>query len=725
VGTPRERSDPGIVRGKCVPSFERSCGYSVPSRAQPSGGNPIADPLWGKDGAQKEGNLELLQRLQDRLGDPTRRFIDEVFWYWPLPWGSDGQPCPQEPADWAQRVQVWQELAPHNYAAQHNLAVWAHQEALQKALPSEDSPPEADSAGEGLWRTLWDYWKKTLENEGFWKQLQVRAQVHGLSALGHQELRETVSLALALTAARLEVRKAEGRQDPSSHPPHPWRKCFEEYFGGQIVQEAFTYALQGLRQTLDAFCQDAKRRTSADPLQGGRIAWELVHDALPKYTLLTRFPCGDSMTREAAHLLVKAIRVCLQEYEDKTEDWETCIQVLEVLKKSVPARSIPKDLEDFLQRMKEYLEEGDRWHAPGYWELPPQALETLEKAKKEIEGEHWEAATRLLKPLTISQEIPVQRAARFALAQCLQRQCVREINSLLSKIESLSDLIDKIQNALDGFPPFFQLVKLRSLVEDHNRQVRRLKERLPNFFNMLLEARRLNPLNKRIEKNLEQIRKVATQADVQLPSPHQEVYVVWEIPSSGADGKCWFCGQRESQPCSNLLIPLWKVGEESPVVCGKRCEYMFTEIAVPRCKKCQYLQKGTQLRIAIGSVCWALLGTIVMGTVALLYLLYYQPREDIRGAAEVFSRVLEVLELNPREAVLCFLGLIASFTIVRWIVSGILKRRAKKLLIQMGTKPVSAIDEYPLYHQKIAKGWKKKSRSWMEWKNPLRMVRVI
>lgn len=677
----------------------------------------LAQIRWAP-GSESEKIKEAEDRLQmarTRLNSPHLRFIDEVFGIWPVSWGSDGQAVAEEPADFQKGVQLWQELSSSNYAAQHNLAVYTHAQALERELQSVGSQTDADSEREKekLWETALNYWDKTLQNPKFWDRLQERARDLRLSVRVDEDFRKTLKMAIALTGAYLEIQRAEQRirlsfsdvvagdvfwigvrtnDIPKSFTPHPWRK----YCDRQTVQDTLRYALQNTLSTLKAFCQGAKQHTDTDALQGGRLAGELLENMAPKYALLRRFLGPDDlMVRQFAHFLGEALCHCLRGYENKTEDWETCVRVLEAFKEHLKPNPPPQKVEELLQHWQNALAEGDRWYAPGYWELPREVVNELEKAKAEMEQKNWTSAIKILRRFVTSKDPAVERAARFALAHCLRRQCVSEVNNLVTQLSNLSDRIDQIRNQLDKLGPLMAVLFFREfrdgfdqLVDEHNRLVRQLKNDIPQYFRTLLEARRLNPLNKQIEENLEQLAKLADNANVSLPLSRESVYVVWEVqegcPSS--EGPCWFCGQAEGTASSNLALTMWGNVRETSSRWGTRYESLQSSMTIPRCPSCHAIHDQLKVHKGCGILGWAILVGIVLAFAGF----YYSSSTEIA----------------------IFLGLLG------WVVAAVIANRLRKvykqeLLIQLAIKPLSAIDEYPPLREKLKKGWKTGECDWV------------
>jgi hypothetical protein len=280
---------------------------------------PLAlDPPPGADAVR-----EALQRVRD----PERRLVEELFWFWPLD-STDGRPdaalASLEQGDTMAALEAW--CAPDsNRVGLHNRAVLFH--AI--ALDLEQLSASLDEAGrhrrDRCWRESMASWRETIEQDPFWERLAARIREiddRRLSTGMARRIRSLLPTVLLSVNARLAVTAAE-RGDDDEADRH-MTLIDDSGFDRGEAERALEVVLEPLRQRVLTFCKEAEA-ASSDPTKAHQVAADLLDHAapllLPLRLLRERHPMRESAHDEVAQRAI----TCGIAYGDKTEDWETAI----------------------------------------------------------------------------------------------------------------------------------------------------------------------------------------------------------------------------------------------------------------------------------------------------------------------------------------------------------------------------------------------------------------
>ena len=277
-----------------------------------------------------------------RLHDPERRLIDELFWFWPAELGPGRDDALERLAngDSTGAVRVWtqreRELT-EQYVSTHNMAILAHASALdlEHAVNGGLAERERRQRDEH-WAQAFRRWRILLEQEGFWSRLTARIRELDdprLTTGSARRLREGLPLALLSINAALAVRAAErtarndvGRQldilrswdvtaDGTARPAGGGRLT-------PVATEALLRVTAPIRERIQTLCRTAEPEADADPVRGDEIARRLISQTGPLLALLDLlFPAND-LHRSAARDEV-ALRAlgCQISFGNKTEKW--------------------------------------------------------------------------------------------------------------------------------------------------------------------------------------------------------------------------------------------------------------------------------------------------------------------------------------------------------------------------------------------------------------------
>ena len=248
---------------------------------------------------------ETIRGAAQRLKDPERRLLEEIFWIWP------------ESTDHQEIV------------TEHNLAVHAHSEALELELLEEQLEPEQQSLLDGTWDASIRRWSTLIDNHRFWDFIAWRMRELDDPRVRVEEipgLRRALPEALASINAQLAMRAFEirGHQQCRRHVELVRR------LAPQAAGDLLRGALEPARDKIRAICESVKPKPAEDPggaLQAARALLVRTGPSLAAYAAL--LPASD-VIGEALHDDVAEIALdCVLAYSHATADWAPVETVLE------------------------------------------------------------------------------------------------------------------------------------------------------------------------------------------------------------------------------------------------------------------------------------------------------------------------------------------------------------------------------------------------------------
>jgi len=161
-------------------------------------------------------DADMLRAALQRLRDPEKHLIDELFWFWPLENGnSDDEGLAALSADDRRAAAtLWmaaqEDGGRRGAVALHNLAVLALVGVVDSELEERDGAldDERRKMLPGLWKAAFERWSALRKTPVFWTAMQTRVEQIDDPRLNEDvvwNLRKTLPEALASLAARLAV----------------------------------------------------------------------------------------------------------------------------------------------------------------------------------------------------------------------------------------------------------------------------------------------------------------------------------------------------------------------------------------------------------------------------------------------------------------------------------------------------------------------------------------
>jgi hypothetical protein len=284
-----------------------------------------------------------------RLHDPVRRLVDELFWFWPHELGrsaGDAALLALGRQDVQVALDTW--LRQESYQSEsnvsvHNLAVLFHTQALdlEGAAATRDLTADERKKRDQCWRETGRRWKRLLGQEGFWSRLSARIrdlQDPRLTTGTSRRFRESLPLALLSISAHLAVEAAErgAYEDAKRHT-----QIMREWgFEATAVEEALRRATQPLRRRIMDLCQHAREQGKDDARHANVAACNLLEQTAPMLKALDCVLPEGHATREAAHdeVALGAFSPVI-DYGNETEDWVETRRLLDLVRAAAASAS--------------------------------------------------------------------------------------------------------------------------------------------------------------------------------------------------------------------------------------------------------------------------------------------------------------------------------------------------------------------------------------------------
>jgi hypothetical protein len=282
---------------------------------------------------------DALRGAVQRLRDPQRRLIDELFWFWPLEDGVENDPALKalETEGTGAASRLWQaavdEGGRQGAIALHNLAVLAHTVVLDAELDERDGKlsDARRNALKALWTSAYQHWGELRKDELFADVLRERVLDVDDPRLDDStvaNIRKTLAEALASVSARLAVAQFDAGKKEAC------RRVFAKLRASGLPQadvtRAVREALGPVRARLKACCTSVEKKPGGAPKEILLAAGRLLEQAQPLLALVDMaLPEGDA-TRAGLHDDVAGLVFSMTiDYGNQSEDFRGALPWLE------------------------------------------------------------------------------------------------------------------------------------------------------------------------------------------------------------------------------------------------------------------------------------------------------------------------------------------------------------------------------------------------------------
>jgi hypothetical protein len=255
-----------------------------------------------------EKDYHELREAAQRLHDPDKRLLDEIFWFWPETFGKSSEDAALQAVSRKDRetaLKVWTErekTGDERCVATHNLAVFFHASALD--LENLDRPLTTSEQMErdNLWKQSFARWRTLTDCPGFWTGLGDR--IHDLDdprltdeTAAH--IRKSLPMALLSLNASLAVAAAE-RGDVMDVARQK-RLMEASGFSDDMIKRSLRYAVSSMRDRVKLLCLNAASEMESPFAEPEKIALRLLENSrIPLQALDSVLPPGYA-TLDGAH----------------------------------------------------------------------------------------------------------------------------------------------------------------------------------------------------------------------------------------------------------------------------------------------------------------------------------------------------------------------------------------------------------------------------------------
>jgi hypothetical protein len=464
LGLPSDATAREISRRK--QTIEKAMTHSVPIPA----GSGSYFPLVPKP------DQSAVREAMQRLSEPERRLVDELFWFWPHHQGGAGEDdalCCLREGKQREAEGIWlQQEAEQSESSVsvHNLAVLYHLKALEWEMSELGGAPNPGAAvaetvtgpetekREKTWNTdevgkLWDKcfrrWRiLTDQEEGFWSRLTARVREledPRLTAGMARRIRTALPSALLSICGQLVLLAVQyGRRDAALRLVETIKKSG---FSDNYIKEGFELAIEPVRKRIKALCKGAEISAENDPVHADQACQQLLYDTKPLVEGLDCLLPAGHPTRDVAHdeVAERTLR-CQVKFANKTHDWNRSVTFLEQALALASSESLRKELQEQLEVVRKHVKTADDYCGTGYFDMPTPLLEHMEKARKMADRHDYDQAVQSLEELVARKgEVEVSTAClplvNKALAYCLGCRAIRRVNEELGTFDAFDTTV--------------------------------------------------------------------------------------------------------------------------------------------------------------------------------------------------------------------------------------------------------------------------------------------
>jgi hypothetical protein len=274
-----------------------------------------------------------------KLNDPERRVIDELFWFWPEQFGqsqSDGAIQALTRGDSRSALAFWVERGKNTgdgVVARHNLAIYWHLMAMEWEHRSlnGDNTDSGHREIEDYWRKAFIYWEPLATEDDFWEKIVIRIRQlddAGLDTGFARRMRSTLPEALDKINAELALTHAQ--KGNLAHARLHIQLMRETHQGLDDVEKTSQLVLSPAKTRLRQLVQQAKRAGEETPETADKAARNLLEQAKPLLDLFDLFHGQNSQTRNDLYdEVAEACVSCAVDHQKKTGDDLTFVYLLE------------------------------------------------------------------------------------------------------------------------------------------------------------------------------------------------------------------------------------------------------------------------------------------------------------------------------------------------------------------------------------------------------------
>jgi hypothetical protein len=283
---------------------------------------------------------DAIREATQRLQDPARRIVEELFWFWPTDWAvgrRDPALAALAKGDTGRASRRWSQAlqnsdSPACVAAKHNLGVMYQLAALdyeQVQLKRDVSVGSAEQMAT-YWQASLKWWEALADDESHWSMVAERIRILDDPALTTgfaRRLRKAFPEAMRRINATLATRYAEkGRFALASR-----HKAYMEGFlgdGGDALTTLAAVTESRRTRVYDAV-KRARVTAEREPAEGANAAREVLQaTAEPLKAIYALFPSDNHARMDPSDAVAEVCLECQSAFGRETRDWTQCIRIL-------------------------------------------------------------------------------------------------------------------------------------------------------------------------------------------------------------------------------------------------------------------------------------------------------------------------------------------------------------------------------------------------------------
>lgn len=332
--------------------------------------NEFGGDAWKREFRHVLGNLELPDYQEvcetfSRLEDPEERIVSEFFWFWTTGDGDEAIEALQAGRK-SDAIKAW-EAGEYSYGksrlvALHNLAVLYHFYALDAELQAVAErgiiPADFRMKMCGYWEKSFDYWEQLADNDDFWDLFTSRVREFDdprLTGGFVRRFRSVFPLAFDNINARIaaEYAKVDDFADARRHVNY----MLKTMSGLDDVESTLNVLFEPMENKVKLLIDSFDEKIKKNPKEGLQYSRSLLKDTEEIRRVAVGMLSEGQKIRTA--LLSDIAWACNRyqvAYGNATEDWRSCLAVLQELKEVACTPELKKRVEENIKTVQGNLE---------------------------------------------------------------------------------------------------------------------------------------------------------------------------------------------------------------------------------------------------------------------------------------------------------------------------------------------------------------------------------
>ena len=281
--------------------------------------------------------VETILTARQQLQNPSARFVNMFFWFWPIENQSFQDPAliALRSGNDAEAYGIWNETVDCGTAeqiliAKHNLTIYTHMNVLKKEIEILQSPQKRGIKKN--WETAYAHWMELHKSEDFWSYLKNKARSYDDPRLTTGFVRRMRTfLPQAITHINASIACDYLRLNPPLLNHVRRHKTLIEScsLDGVTLDSIFLPFVSADRDRITTAIEDAKRKLSRDQEGGKPLAEKLLSTTKQPLEFIEHiFGSGHTEYQELADEVAKTTMQCAIAHANKTEDLNTSSRLL-------------------------------------------------------------------------------------------------------------------------------------------------------------------------------------------------------------------------------------------------------------------------------------------------------------------------------------------------------------------------------------------------------------